>query len=112
MNSQARRTDEYLESIVPPDFTNAAHQATLFDRLNEVRGESVEASIGKPHRGRGRFLWAAGAVVAIVLIGLTVGRSVLRPQSVRAEVVVALENVRSFVMTADVYNVTSARGRD
>lgn len=103
MNKQARRADQHLRSIVPPVFENAAHKELLRIGLENVRTEAEPAAPRKRPRLSARLFWGASAIAATLVVGLTVGRSLLAPQSVRAEVLVALDTVHSFVVNGTVY---------
>jgi hypothetical protein len=108
MNKQARRADQHLKSVVPPVFENATHKELLRIRLQNEQADAVQKSFRKRSRSSAHLLWGAGAIAATLVVGLIVGRSVLAPKSVRAEVLVALDNVHSFVVNETVYRETTA----
>jgi hypothetical protein len=99
MNNNTQRVDDILQKTEVPVFENAEHQAKLASELMKRHGEEAQAAPARAF-GRGRRLVWAGAVAAllIVAIGLPL-RGFIAPTRVWAEVLTALEQVDSFVMT-------------
>ena len=103
MNSTTQQVHDLLRNANAPTFTNPDHQAKLLRVLLERHSEEAEQPTPRSPWFRQRMVWAAAmALLLVAAIGLPL-RGLFAPTRVWAEVLTALEDVDSFVITTTHY---------